>query len=219
MVVRLRPHLLLVDIFTMSIRRNRHQCIHSLIHEGRDLSPQRVRTCPSTMAPDQRQTPNPTTNSFTPNTDLAYVWWTDKWLPRSRSISQHLITSRRAYFTFVFIFSEIRILRKWLQYWYGIESSITWVRFLFLAHSKLRQCSANPWPGYWNNLPCDWPSTAWAYSEQETENGPRFHYFVITHNYKLFYDLVFGYVAVLQNPIVLAAVHCIQNTLSREIKC
>ena len=21
-------------------------------------------------------------------------------------------------------------------------------------------------------LPCDWPSTAWAYSEQETENGP-----------------------------------------------
>ena len=27
-------------------------------------------------------------------------------------------------------------------------------------------------PGYWSNLPCDWPSTAWAYSEQETENGP-----------------------------------------------
>ena len=25
----------------------------------------------------------------------------------------------------------------------------------------------------WSNLPCDWPSTAWAYSEQETENGPR----------------------------------------------
>ena len=27
-------------------------------------------------------------------------------------------------------------------------------------------------PGYWSNLPCHWPSTAWAYSEQETENGP-----------------------------------------------
>ena len=26
-------------------------------------------------------------------------------------------------------------------------------------------------PGYWSNLPCDWPSTAWAYFKQETENG------------------------------------------------
>ena len=26
---------------------------------------------------------------------------------------------------------------------------------------------------YWSNLPCNWPSTAWAYSEQETENRPR----------------------------------------------
>ena len=24
---------------------------------------------------------------------------------------------------------------------------------------------------YWSSLPCDWPSTAWAYSEQETETG------------------------------------------------
>ena len=46
-------------------------------------------------------------------------------------------------------------------------------RFLSLAWSKLRLCSANHRPGYWSNLPCDWPSTAWAYSEQETENGPR----------------------------------------------
>ena len=45
-------------------------------------------------------------------------------------------------------------------------------RFLSLARSKLRLCSANHRPGYWSNLPCDWPSTAWAYSEQETENGP-----------------------------------------------
>ena len=37
---------------------------------------------------------------------------------------------------------------------------------------KLRLYSANPRPGYWSNLPCDWPSTAWAYSELETENGP-----------------------------------------------
>ena len=49
-----------------------------------------------------------------------------------------------------------------------------WARFLSLAQSKLRLCSANHRPGYWSNLPCDWLSTAWAYSEQETENGPWF---------------------------------------------
>ena len=46
------------------------------------------------------------------------------------------------------------------------------VRFLSLARSKLRLCAANHRPGYWAKLPCDWPSTAWAYSEQETENMP-----------------------------------------------
>ena len=48
----------------------------------------------------------------------------------------------------------------------------TRARFLSLARSKLRLCSANHRPGYWSNLPCNWPSTAWAYSEQETENWP-----------------------------------------------
>ena len=33
-------------------------------------------------------------------------------------------------------------------------------RFLSLARSNLRLCSANHRPGYWSNLPCDWPSTA-----------------------------------------------------------
>ena len=47
----------------------------------------------------------------------------------------------------------------------------TRARFLSLARSKLRLCSANHRSGYWSNLPCDWPSTAWAYSEQEMENG------------------------------------------------
>ena len=44
------------------------------------------------------------------------------------------------------------------------------------AWSKLRPCWANHRPGYWSNQPCDWLSTAWHYSKQETENGP------ITHN-------------------------------------
>ena len=46
------------------------------------------------------------------------------------------------------------------------------IRFLSLARSKLKLCSANHRPGYWSNLPCDWPSTAWAYPKQEIENVP-----------------------------------------------
>ena len=38
---------------------------------------------------------------------------------------------------------------------------------------KLRLCSANHRAGYFSNLACDWLSIVWAYSEQETENGPR----------------------------------------------
>ena len=58
---------------------------------------------------------------------------------------------------------------------------MSWVKsfirahFLSLAQSKLRVCSANHRPGYWCNLSCDWPSTAWAHSEQATENGPWSH--------------------------------------------
>ena len=50
----------------------------------------------------------------------------------------------------------------------------TRAHFLSLVRSKLRLCSANHRPGYWSNLPCDWPSTAWAYYEQETETGQNF---------------------------------------------
>ena len=42
-------------------------------------------------------------------------------------------------------------------------------RFLSLGQSKLRLYSANHRPGYWSNLPCDWPGTAWAYYEQVAE--------------------------------------------------
>ena len=49
----------------------------------------------------------------------------------------------------------------------------TRVHFLSLTQNKLGLCSANHRPGYWSNLPCDWLSKAWAYSENETENGPR----------------------------------------------
>ena len=47
-----------------------------------------------------------------------------------------------------------------------------WARFLSLARSKLRLCSANHRTGYFNNLACDCPRTVWAYSEQAAENGP-----------------------------------------------
>ena len=31
---------------------------------------------------------------------------------------------------------------------------------------------ARPITGYWSNLPCDWPSTAWAYTSKRQKNGP-----------------------------------------------
>ena len=38
--------------------------------------------------------------------------------------------------------------------------------------TKLMLCLANHRAGYFSNLACDWLSIVWAYSEQETENGP-----------------------------------------------
>ena len=56
--------------------------------------------------------------------------------------------------------------------WFG---DAMWARFLSLARSKLRLCSANHRAGYSSNLACDWLSIVWAYSEQKTENGPRWN--------------------------------------------
>ena len=49
---------------------------------------------------------------------------------------------------------------------------LTRARFLSLARSKPMLCSTNHRAGYFSNLACDWLSIVWAYSEQETENGP-----------------------------------------------
>ena len=53
------------------------------------------------------------------------------------------------------------------------ELTLWW--FFFFAygahHNKPHSPTHQP-PDYWSNLPCDRPSTAWAYSEQETENDP-----------------------------------------------
>ena len=65
-----------------------------------------------------------------------------------------------------------RELRHWTKNIILCLCISSWVLFLSLGLSKLRLCSANHRPGYWSNQPCDWPSTAWAYSEQETENRP-----------------------------------------------
>ena len=59
---------------------------------------------------------------------------------------------------------------------------LTRAHFLSLARSKLRICLANHRAGYWSNLSCDWPSTAWDYSEEETENGPRISWTDIPHD-------------------------------------
>ena len=39
---------------------------------------------------------------------------------------------------------------------------LTWTRFLYLARSKLRLCSANHRAGYFSNLACDWLNIGWA---------------------------------------------------------
>ena len=46
-------------------------------------------------------------------------------------------------------------------------------RFLSIARSKLRLCSANHRAGYFSDLACDLLSIIWVYSKQETENEPR----------------------------------------------
>ena len=65
------------------------------------------------------------------------------------------------------------------QYWSSslTRLCVTRARFLSLTRSKLRLCSANHRTGYFSNLACDWLSIVWAYSEQETEIGPRSQWF------------------------------------------
>ena len=61
-----------------------------------------------------------------------------------------------------------------LAWWTSAGTMMTRARFLTLASSQLRLCSANHRAGYFSNLACDWLSIVWAYSEQETEHGPWF---------------------------------------------
>ena len=51
------------------------------------------------------------------------------------------------------------ILRRYLK--------LTWARFLCVARSKLRLCSANHRSGYFSNLAFDWLSIVWAYSKRQ----------------------------------------------------
>ena len=49
---------------------------------------------------------------------------------------------------------------------------MTRAHFLSLVRSKLKRCSASHRPGYWSNLPCDWPSTAWVSPSKRQKTGP-----------------------------------------------
>ena len=86
------------------------------------------------------------------------------------TFAQLTLTSSPAYFNrpksvWVEVFIELNLIR---QRPYEARA-----HFLSLALGKLRLCSANHRPGYFSSLTCDWLSIVWAYSEQETENGPR----------------------------------------------
>ena len=62
----------------------------------------------------------------------------------------------------------------WLRHYRGkFRTYCVRACFLCLVRSKLRLCSANHRTGYFSNLACDCLSIVWAYSEQDTENGPR----------------------------------------------
>ena len=67
------------------------------------------------------------------------------------------------------VFSSANLPFRWTTFatWQDIKA-----RFLSLARSKLRLCSANHRAGYVNNLSCDWLSIVWTYSKEEAENRP-----------------------------------------------
>ena len=104
-----------------------------------------------------------------------FLWWT----PLATAKASVKTTSGSALDGAVFDTTQIlKSPRGQRVEWNNLSISLLWqastrTRFLSLAWRKLRLCSANHRPGYWNNLPSDWPSTAWAYSERETENEPR----------------------------------------------
>ena len=67
------------------------------------------------------------------------------------------------------VFSSANLPFRWTTFatWQDIKA-----RFLSLARSKLRLCSANHRAGYVNNLSCYWLSIVWTYSKEEAENRP-----------------------------------------------
>ena len=68
---------------------------------------------------------------------------------------------------FMWILPKVHVSYSWYKYLFRINTGPKLSHhqgpFLSLARSKLRLCSVNHRPGYWSNLPCDWPGTAWAY--------------------------------------------------------
>ena len=68
---------------------------------------------------------------------------------------------------YLYLFTRVRhggccwVFWSWKTVWIKLFSC---VRFPSSARSKLILYSANHSSGCWSNLPCDWPSRAWAYS-------------------------------------------------------
>ena len=56
--------------------------------------------------------------------------------------------------------------------------TVSRARFLSCAWSKLRLCSANHRPGYWSNLPFDWPSTVWRRRGRQVSSAPAFQHII-----------------------------------------
>ena len=124
----------------------------------------------------------------------------------------------------IFVFIVYNLMVSWSR----LEICIwSWAHFLSLARSKLRLCSANHRPGYWSNLPCDWLSTVWAYSEQETENGPwsnhtgpygskhsSFHAAVMLNGISCFIGLIYVVWINIIKSIMIDPFQCFKNKLT-----
>ena len=63
-------------------------------------------------------------------------------------------------------FPRTNVLELSYRQWWYWPTRLEPIFCLLLLLSKLRLSSANHRPGYWSDLPCDWPSTAWAYQEK-----------------------------------------------------
>ena len=106
--------------------------------------------------------------------------WLIEYLPKSSWLARymhHLVLSNLPRHLLKVVCSQSNATQQTLL------TGAIWARFLSLARSKLRLCSANHRACYFSNLACDWLSRVRAYCEKKTESGPRTHAYGTVTNF------------------------------------